>query len=179
MVIEPTDLPGVMVVESEPTLDERGSFARTFDAAIFAARGLDLRIVQSSSSFNARIGTLRGLHYQAVPHGETKLVRCTRGRIFDVVVDLRADSPTHCEWVGMELSADGTRSLFIPEGCAHGFQTLEDGSELHYQIGASYVAAASYGVRWDDPAFAIRWPRPPARGRTLSERDRAFPDYRV
>jgi dTDP-4-dehydrorhamnose 3,5-epimerase len=177
VILRQTDLPGVVVVELEPLRDQRGSFARTFDADTFAAHGLDPRVVQCNSSYNLRAGTLRGLHYQAPPHAEGKLVRCIRGRVFDVVVDLRPDSPTHRRWLGLELEAGSTRSLFIPCGCAHGFQTLLDHSELHYHMTAPYVPAAARGVRFDDPAFAIRWPRPPGGERIVSERDRAFPDY--
>jgi dTDP-4-dehydrorhamnose 3,5-epimerase len=173
----PTELPGVQLVELQLTGDARGSFARTFDADLFAAHGLDPRVAQCSTSFNARAGTLRGLHLQAVPHGEGKLVRCTRGRIFDVAVDLRPGSPTHRRWVGFELDCAGTRSVFIPAGCAHGFQTLADDSEVHYQMTVPFVPAAAFGVRFDDPAFSIAWPPPPSGGRILSERDRAFPDY--
>jgi dTDP-4-dehydrorhamnose 3,5-epimerase len=172
-----TELPGVFVVEIEPLRDTRGFFARTFDAELFAAAGLDARVVQCNTSFNARAGTLRGLHYQAAPYEEGKLVRCTRGRIFDVAVDLRPDSSTHCRWLGVELAAAGTRSLFIPGGFAHGFQTLSDDSEVHYQMTAPYVPAAARGVRFDDPAFAIRWPIPPRGELIVSERDRTFPDY--
>jgi dTDP-4-dehydrorhamnose 3,5-epimerase len=176
--VHPTELPGVAVVELEPLCDERGSFARTFDAELFAAHGLDPSVVQCNASFNARAGTLRGLHYQAAPHGEGKLVRCTRGRVWDVAVDLRPDSPTHRRWLGLELVADGAHSVFIPAGCAHGFQTLEECSEVHYQMTHPYVPKAARGVRWDDPAFAIRWPDLPGGGeRVISERDRAFPDY--
>ncbi len=167
------------IVELEPHVDERGSFTRTFDAELFAAHGLEPRVAQCSVSFNRLAGTLRGLHYQTDPHEEDKLVRCTRGRIFDVAVDLRPRSPTHRRWVGVELSADGARCLFIPRGCAHGFQTLENCSEVHYQIAAAHSPEASRGVRWDDPAFAIRWPEPPGGGRTMSQRDRGFPDYAV
>ena len=166
-----------MIVEVEPLVDERGSLARTFDARVFAANGLDARVAQCSTSFNARAGTLRGLHYQVAPHGESKLVRCAGGRIFDVVVDLRARSPTHMQWMGMELSAEGACSLFVAEGCAHGFQTLEDRSVVHYQMSSEYVPECYRGARWDDPAFAIAWPEPPDGGRIMSERDRNFPDY--
>lgn len=166
------------MVELEPLRDERGFFARTFDAEVFAAHGLDAYVVQCNISFNARAGTLRGLHYQVAPHEEGKLVRCTRGRVWDVVVDLRPESHTHCRWVAVELDADEMRSLFIPAGCAHGYQTLTDDSELHYQMARAHVPGAGRGVRWDDPAFAISWPDPPAGGeRILSARDRTFPDY--
>jgi len=178
VIVEPMEIPGVAVIEVEPTRDERGSFTRTFDAELFAAHGLDPRVAQCNTSFNQRAGTLRGLHYQAAPHGEGKLVRCIRGRVFDVVVDLRPDLPTHRHWLGLELDAAGMRSLFVPAGCAHGFQTLVDDSELHYQMTCAYVPEAARGVRWDDPAFAVAWPEPPqGRERLLSERDRGFPDY--
>lgn len=178
MIVHSTELPGVAVVEVEPLRDERGSFARTFDTSLFAAHGLDPSVAQCNTSFNAHAGTLRGLHYQDAPHAEGKLVRCTRGRVWDVAVDLRPDSPTHRRWLGLELDADGVHSLFVPAGCAHGFQTLIDGSEVSYQMTHSYVPAAARGVRWDDPAFAISWPDPPAgRERILSARDRAFADY--
>jgi dTDP-4-dehydrorhamnose 3,5-epimerase len=176
-MISPTELAGVMIVELEPRPDRRGSFTRTFDGELFLAHGLDARIAQCSASFNPRAGTLRGLHYQAAPHEEAKLVHCTSGRVFDVVVDLRPSSPTHRCWLGVELAARGPRSLFIPPGCAHGFQTLVDDSELHYQMTVPYVGSAARGVRWDDPAFAIDWPAPPASGRLISERDRRLPDY--
>jgi dTDP-4-dehydrorhamnose 3,5-epimerase len=177
MIIKPTKLPGMAIVELEAFRDERGSFTRTFDAELFAAHGLDTSVAQCNSSFNPRAGTLRGLHYQLAPHAECKFVRCVRGRIFDVAVDLRRDSPTHGRWVGVELSAEDQRCVFIPEGCAHGFQTLEDASEIHYQASAAYAPHADRGVRWDDPALAISWPDPPAGTRILSVRDRAFPDY--
>ncbi len=177
MILTATEIEGMAVIEIEPVRDARGSFARTFDAELFAAHGLDARVVQCNTSFNARAGTLRGLHYQLAPHGEGKLVRCTRGRIFDVAVNLRPDSPTHRRWVGLELDADEERCAFIPAGCAHGFQTLLDSSEVHYQMTAPYVPAAARGVRWDDPAFAIRWPGPPGGERIISARDRTFPDY--
>jgi dTDP-4-dehydrorhamnose 3,5-epimerase len=177
VIVHPTDLAGVTVIELDPYVDDRGSFTRTFDVEVFAAHGLESRVEQCSTSFNRLAGTLRGLHYQAAPHEEGKLIRCTRGRIFDVALDLRPHSPTHRQWVGLELSADGLRCLFIPRGCAHGFQTLEDCSEVHYQMTAAYASEAYRGVRWDDPAFAIKWPEPPGGERTISPRDRGFPDY--
>jgi dTDP-4-dehydrorhamnose 3,5-epimerase len=172
-----TPVAGVYFAEPERIEDERGFFARTFSAAEFAARGLDTRVEQCSTSFNARRGTLRGLHFQAAPHGEAKLVRCTRGAIFDVAVDLRPDSPSYLRWVGAELSAGNGRALYIPEGCGHGFQTLVDDSEVHYQISTAYVPEAARGVRWDDPAFGIDWPPAPPGGRTMSARDAGYPDF--
>lgn len=179
VIIHPTELAGVSIVELEPYIDERGSFTRTFDADIFTAHELDARIAQCSTSFNRWAGTLRGMHYQLDPQPEGKLIRCTRGRIFDVAVDLRPDSPTHMQWIGVELLADGSRSLFIPEGCAHGFQTLEHASEVHYQMSTPHIPELYRGVRWDDPAFAIKWPEPSGDRRIISDRDRGFPDYVV
>jgi dTDP-4-dehydrorhamnose 3,5-epimerase len=174
----PTPLPDAHVVELEPIGDERGWFARTFDAAAFEGLGLDARVSQCNASFNARAGTLRGMHFQAEPHGEAKLVRCTRGAIYDVIVDLRPGSEAYCRWFGIELSAGGTASLFVPAGFAHGFQTLADDAEVHYQMSSHYVPDAARGVRWDDPAFGIEWPEPPAGGRTITERDAGYPDFR-
>lgn len=172
-----TPVAGVLVVELERIEDERGSFARTFSTEEFAQRGLDVRVDQCSTSFNKRAGTLRGMHYQVAPHGEVKLVRCTRGAIFDAVVDLRPESPTYLRWCAAELSAANGLALYIPEGCAHGFQTLEDASEILYQIATPYVPAAARGVRWDDPAFGITWPAPPPAGRIMSSRDADYPGF--
>lgn len=172
-----TPLNGAWVVDLDLLGDERGWFARTFDAEEFAARGLNPAVVQCNASFNARAGTLRGMHYQAEPHGESKLVRCVRGAIFDVAVDLRAGSPTFRGWHGVELSAENRLALYIPPGLAHGFQTLTDGAEVLYQMGQHYVPEAARGVRWDDPAFAIEWPAPDGE-RIVSERDRSYEDYR-
>lgn len=170
-----TPLEGVWLVESERLADERGFFARTYDAGAFAAHGLAAVGVQCNTSFNERAGTLRGMHLQTAPHGEPKLVRCTRGAIFDVAVDLRPRSQTHREWFGVELSADNGLALYVPEGLAHGFQTLEGDSEVFYMMGHEHVPEAASGVRWDDPAFVIAWPA--AAERTISARDRAYPDY--
>jgi dTDP-4-dehydrorhamnose 3,5-epimerase len=176
MRFEQTPLPGAWRIEIDPLEDERGWFARTFDAAEFGARGIDPAIVQCSASFNARRDTLRGMHYQAEPHGEPKLVRCVRGAIFDVALDLRPGSPTYCRWYGERLSAENRCALHLPAGLAHGFQTLDDGCEVLYQIGRPHVPEAARGVRWDDPAFAIAWP-PPVGVRTISVRDRSYPDF--
>ncbi len=176
MRFEQTPLPGVWLIELELLDDERGWFARTFDAAEFARRGMNPAVVQCNASFNARAGTLRGMHYQAEPHGESKLVRCVRGSIFDVAVDLRPDSSTFTRWHGVELSAENRLALYIPAGLAHGFQTLVDGAEVLYQMGDPYVPDAARGVRFDDPAFGIGWP--PVDGEPIvSARDRAFPDF--
>jgi len=170
-----TPLAGAFVIELDLLEDERGHFARTFDAQEFERHGLDPAVAQCNTSFNARAGTLRGMHYQADPHGEPKLVRCTRGAIFDVVVDLRPGSPTLGDWYGAELSPENERMLYIPAGLAHGFQTLVDGSEVSYQMGHEYVQSHAKGVRWNDPAFGIEWPD--ADQRTISDRDDSFEDF--
>jgi dTDP-4-dehydrorhamnose 3,5-epimerase len=172
-----TPLPGVIVIEPERLSDERGWFARTFDREEFRARGMNPEVIQTNASFNARAGTLRGMHYQADPHGETKVVRCVRGAIFDVAVDVRDGSPTRGSWHGVELSAGNGLGLYIPAGFAHGFQTLREDSEVHYLMGTGYVPDAARGVRWDDPAFGIEWPPAPPGGRVISERDGAYPDF--
>jgi dTDP-4-dehydrorhamnose 3,5-epimerase len=177
MRFEQTPLAGAWVLELEVMGDERGSFARTFDADEFRERGMDPSVVQCNTSFSARTGTLRGMHFQAEPHGEPKLVRCVRGAIFDVGIDLRPDSPGHCGWHGVELSAENGRMFFLPRGFAHGFQTLVDDCEVLYQMGERYVPDAGRGVRWDDPAFGIEWPPAPGE-RVISERDRSYPDFR-
>jgi dTDP-4-dehydrorhamnose 3,5-epimerase len=172
-----TSVAGAFVVEPERIEDERGFFARTFSVEEFAARGLDTRVDQCSTSFNVREGTLRGMHYQLAPHAESKLVRCTRGAIYDVALDLRPDSSSYLRWFGLELTAENGHALFVPEGCAHGFQTLSDASEVAYQISTPFVPDAARGVRWDDPAFGIEWPAPPPRGRTMAPRDAEYPDF--
>jgi dTDP-4-dehydrorhamnose 3,5-epimerase len=170
-----TALAGVVVVELEEHIDERGSFARTWCRDEMTAAGLSSELAQCSLSRNRRAGTLRGLHFQRAPHEEAKLVRCTRGAIFDVAVDLRAGSPTRGRWVGVELDPDNGRALYVPEGCAHGFQTLVDDTDVAYMISVPYAPAAADGVRWDDPLLAIDWPVTPER--TISERDRGLPGY--
>jgi dTDP-4-dehydrorhamnose 3,5-epimerase len=170
MKLVATPLEGVMLVEQERLGDERGFFARTYDVELLGP------IVQMSTSFSLRAGTLRGLHFQRDPHGETKLVRCTSGAIFDVAVDLRPQSATLHRWFGAELTADNGRALLIGPGFAHGFQTLLDHTEVLYAMDAPYVGDAASGVRWDDPAFGIDWPAAPPGGRTMSERDAAYPD---
>jgi dTDP-4-dehydrorhamnose 3,5-epimerase len=169
-----TEIPGVMVVEAEPRRDDRGSFARLHCPEEFAAAGAAFAPVQTSLSHNPKAGTLRGMHHQSAPHAETKLVRAVRGRMFDVAVDLRPDSPVHRRWVGVELSAENQRALFIPEGVAHGFLTLADDTDVLYQISPAFRPGHEAGVRWDDPAFGIAWPAPP---KLLSERDASYPDY--
>lgn len=149
---------GACLVEPEVTTDERGSFARTFCRDEFAAHGLNPELVQCSVSFNKQSGTLRGMHYQQPPYEEAKLVRCTQGVIFDVVLDLRPQSASYLGWAGIELSADNHKAMYIPEGCAHGFLTLEDNVEVFYQMSMAYHPDSVAGARWDDPAFGIEWP---------------------
>jgi dTDP-4-dehydrorhamnose 3,5-epimerase len=170
-----TDLPELVVVEPDAHWDDRGSFLRVFDALEWEARGLCPLVAQCAISLNSIRGTLRGLHFQEPPHEEVKLVRCSRGAIFDVAVDLRPASPTFRGWLGIELTEENRRMLYVPAGFAHGFLTLADASEVAYQISAPYVPESSHGVRWDDPAFGIEWPEEPV---LLSERDRTFPDFR-
>ena len=172
MIFLECELPGAFLIDLEPSTDERGFFARAYCAEEFAQRGLGPELRQCSISFNTRKGTLRGMHFQAVPHEEHKLVRCTAGAIFDVIVDLRPTSATYRRWFGVELTARNRRSLFIPPGFAHGFMTLSDDSELYYMISVAHSPQASRGIRWNDPAVAIQWPQPPS---VMSPRDAAFP----
>ena len=174
MIFTETELPGVFLLELEMLEDERGFFARSFCVEEFAARGLHAHFPQANISFNRARGTLRGMHYQAEPKAEPKVVRCTQGSIFDVAVDLRANSRTHCGWTGHELSAQNRRALYVPSGCAHGFVTLEENCEVHYLMGEVYDADLARGVRWNDPAFAIDWPLLP---QVISARDAAYPDF--
>ena len=172
MIFESTPLSGAFLVGIEAHSDERGFFARTYCHDEWTRRGLETELSQCSVSFNHRRGTLRGLHYQAEPWPETKLVRCTRGAVWDVMVDLRPDSPTFGRFHGVELDADNRLALYIPAGLAHGFQTLQDDSEVFYQISASYRPEAARGVRWNDPELAIPWPREVTM---ISDRDRSLP----
>jgi dTDP-4-dehydrorhamnose 3,5-epimerase len=167
-------LVGAYLIEVEPTFDDRGFFARSWSSAEFGERGLNRNVAQCSISFNTKKGTLRGLHYQEQPHAETKLVRCSSGAIFDVIVDLRPASANYCKWFGIELTAANRRMLYVPEGFAHGFQTLTNDTEVFYQISEEYRSESSKGVRWDDPLLGIVWPLPVS---VLSDRDRSFPNY--
>jgi dTDP-4-dehydrorhamnose 3,5-epimerase len=173
MIFSESKLKGVFIIDPELREDPRGFFARTFCVQEFEAVGLNPNIVQCSTSFNRRKGTLRGLHYQELPHAEVKLVRCTRGSVYDVIVDLRPQSSTFREWIGVGLDADNRRSVYIPEGCAHGFLTLEDSSEVNYQMSEFYHQESARGVRWNDPAFQIDWP---GEMTVISERDSTYPD---
>ena len=170
----PTSLAGAHVIEPERLEDERGYFARTFCRDEFLAHGLNPDLVQCNVSFNAKKSTLRGMHYQAKPHEEAKLVRCTRGSIFDVIIDIRTNSPTIGKWFAVELSAANGLMLYIPEGFAHGFQTQEDGSEVFYQMSERYFPELARGIHWHDPAIGIRWPLP---NPVVSQRDAGFSDF--
>ncbi len=174
MIVSATRLADARLVELEPQHDERGFFARIWCAREFKAHGIATAIVQESLSYNRRAGTLRGLHYQKPPHAEAKIVRCVRGAIFDVIVDIRPGSPTHGRWEGFRLDAENRRALYVPEGFAHGFQSLVDDTEVLYQISAFHAPEAQAGFRGDDPAFAISWPLPIS---VISARDRAWPDF--
>ena len=174
MIFAETPLSGAYIVDIERLADDRGFFARSFCRDEFEARGLDPRVVQCDISFNARRGTLRGMHYQAAPFEEAKLVRCTRGAIYDVIVDIRPGFPTFKQHLGVELAAAGHRALYVPQGFAHGFLTLADSTEVFYQMTEPYSPEHARGFRWDDPAFAIEWPQ---AVRMMSDRDRSYPDF--
>lgn len=163
------------MIEPVPERDHRGHFTRVFSTEEFLKQGLSAEVDQCSVSYNERALTLRGMHFQKAPFAEAKLVRCSKGRLFDVVVDLRPDSPTYCSWYGIELTENNWLMMFIPEGCGHGFLTLQQGTEVAYQISQPYRPEGAAGVRWDDPAFAIEWP---ARPEVISDRDLSFPDFR-
>lgn len=170
-----TDLAGAFVIDLERHEDERGFFARAWCEREFADHGLDTRVSQCNVSFNEHRGTLRGLHYQVSPHAEVKLVRCTRGAVYDVIVDLRPESATYTRWVGVELTAENRRMLYVPEGFAHGYVTLVDATETFYQVSVPYAPEAERGARWDDPAFGIEWPQ--TEGLVMSAKDRSWPDF--
>ena len=181
MIFRETPLPGAYIIEVEPVCDERGFFARSFCRREFRAHGLNHELVQCSISFNRKKGTLRGMHYQVPPHEEAKVVRCITGAIYDVIIDLRPDSPSYKQWYSLELTSTGEqgttdryRMLYIPEGFAHGYQTLEDDTELLYQIGEYYHPESARGIRWNDAAFQIRWPLPDP---FLSEKDGNYADF--
>ncbi len=176
MILTETELAGAFIIDLERLCDERGFFARTWCEEEFAAHGISLSPLQSNMSSNPTKGTLRGLHYQVAPHEEAKLVRCTRGAIYDVIVDMREESTTFGEWMGVELTADNCRQLYVPGGFAHGFLTLADNTDVAYQVSARYAPGAERGLRWDDPAFAIRWPAEP---QLMSIKDRSHPLHKL
>jgi dTDP-4-dehydrorhamnose 3,5-epimerase len=174
MIFLETKIAGVFEIRPEVVPDERGFFARSWCQKEFASHGLNTRLAQCNISRSLRKGTLRGMHYQVAPHAETKLVRCTRGSIFDVAVDLRADSPTYRQWTAAVLTAENHHMFCVAGGCAHGFLSLEDGCEVFYQMSEFYHPEAAHGVRWDDPAFGIDWP---GKVEVISARDASYPDF--
>ena len=174
MIFKETNLHGAFIIEPEMLTDERGAFARIFCQKEFENHGLNPNIFQCSISLNKEKFTLRGMHFQKSPHAEAKLVRCSRGLIYDVIVDLRSDSPTYMEWTSIEISLENKRMVYIPEGFAHGFQTLEENTEVIYQMSQFYSPGHSGGFRWDDPSFNIEWPTKPI---IISPKDQIFPDF--
>lgn len=178
MIFTETKIRGVYVLDPRRFEDERGFFAPSFSAREFAECGIACHFVENNISYSVSRGTLRGMHYQAAPHGQAKLVRCTRGAVFDVAVDLRADSPTYRQWVGVELTAENRRMLYLPGDCGHGFQTLVDDTEVFYMVSQPYVPDGGRGFRWDDPAFGVEWPEVEG-GRVLLKRDREYPNFKL
>jgi dTDP-4-dehydrorhamnose 3,5-epimerase len=172
MIFHETKLKGAYIIDPEKREDERGFFARSWCQREFEQHGLVSEAVQANISFNRKKGTLRGMHYQAAPHEETKLVRCTRGAIYDVIIDVREDSPTYRDWIGVELTAGNYRMLYVPKGFAHGFQTLADDAEVVYQVTQFYTPGAERGIRWDDPAIRIDWP---LAVQSISDKDANWP----
>lgn len=175
MIFRETKLAGAFIIELEKFEDGRGFFALSWSREEFARRGLESQFAESNVSFNHEKGTLRGMHYQEAPHGQAKIVRCTMGAIYDVIIDLRNGSPTFKQWVGVELSAGNHLMLYVPKDFAHGFQTLENETEVFYQMSSPFVPDSGRGARWNDPAFGINWPAPEAK--IINERDRAYPDF--
>ncbi len=174
MIFKETRLKGAYLIDLERREDERGFFGRSFCQNEFAKRGLKINIAQCNISFNKNKGTLRGMHFQLPPKAEAKLVRCTRGRIYDVIIDLRPGSSTYCQWEAVELTADNYSALYIPEAFAHGFQTLQDDAEVFYQMYEFFAPEYASGIRWDDPVFSIAWP---IRDPIISEKDRSYQFY--
>jgi len=177
MILNKTNLAGIFILEPERFDDERGFFARAWSESELAARGVESKFIEGNISFNQHRGTLRGMHYQAAPFGQAKLVRCTRGAMFDVGIDMRPQSPTFKQWLGVELSAQNRLMLYLPGDFAHGYLTLEDETEVHYQVSQVYVPRANRGVRWDDPAFGIEWPA--TEELVINERDQNYPNFTV
>lgn len=175
MIFRETALKGAFIIDMEKKEDERGFFARAWCRREFESAGLVTELAQSNVAFNRKRGTLRGMHYQAAPDEEVKIVRCTKGAVYDVIIDLRAGSPTHKQWIAVELAEDNYRMLYVPEGFAHGYQTLKDDTEVFYHVSAFYSPASERGVRWDDRAFGIDWPE--TGEKIISDKDKAWPDY--
>jgi dTDP-4-dehydrorhamnose 3,5-epimerase len=174
---QPAELDGSYRISIRRIEDDRGFFARVWDEPIFEQHGIPIRNIQTNASYNRRRGTIRGLHWQVEPYGETKLIRCTRGSVFDVAVDLRAGSPTYGRWQGVRLTAEERNLVFVPAGCAHGYQALEDDAEVSYQVSHAYVPGSERGIRWNDPAIGIEWPI--TDGVIVSDKDGAWPDARL
>lgn len=175
MIFRSTNLDGAFILELERFEDERGFFAQGWSPKELSEQGLEAPLAESAISFNKRKGTLRGMHYQAAPHAQVKIVRCTRGSVYDVIIDLRSNSSTFKQWVGVELSARDHRMLYVPKDFAHGFQTREDETEIFYQMSSVYVPESGRGVRWNDPTFAINWPEMDSR--IINERDQSYADF--
>ena len=176
MKFKQTKLKGAYIIEMEPIKDERGVFARSWCKEEFKQQGLNCDLVQCNISFNKKKGTLRGMHYQCAPHEEVKLVMCLRGAVYDVIIDLRAKSDTYKQWISIELTSENRKMLYVPEGFAHGFQTLEDDTEVFYQMSEFYHPECASGIRWDDSSFSIKWPNVIAN---ISNKDNDFPDYNI
>lgn len=176
MIFFETKLKGACIIEIQKMEDERGFFARAWCQKEFAEHNLTPRVVQANVSFNKKKGTLRGMHYQIAPYEEAKLVRCTSGAIYDVIIDLRPDSPTYKEWTGVELTAKNYKMLYVPENFAHGFQTLLDNTEVTYQVSQFYSPGSEQGIRWNDPTFGIEWP---LAIQVISDKDKNWPDYQL
>lgn len=177
IIFKETKLKGAFVIDPETFADERGFLARSFSAQEFESHGLTSRMAECNISFSKKRYTIRGMHFQKPPHAQAKLVRCTKGAIYDCIIDLRPESETFKQWIGEELTADNRRMLYVPEGFAHGFQTLENDSEVFYQISYTYTPASEGGVRWNDPAFGIDWPA--TDGITINQRDQNYPDFKA
>ena len=176
MIFKKTAVKDAFIIELEKICDDRGFFARVWCKNEFEAHGLNTRLVQANVASNKKRGVIRGLHYQISPYEESKLIRCTKGAIYDVIIDLRKDSPTYKQWIGVELSADNYRMLYVPEGFAHGYQTLQDNTEVTYQVSQFYTPDSERGIRWDDPTFNIKWPE--TEKQIMTEKDQSWLDYR-
>lgn len=177
MIISETSIPGAFTVDLKKIEDERGFFARAWSGDELAGLGIGTEVAQVNLSLSRHKGTIRGMHFQKAPHEEGKFVRCIRGSLFDVILDLRPDSPTRFQWVAFELSAANYRAVYVPPGCAHGVQTLEDNTEMLYMVSERYCREAEAGIRWDDPFFGIGWPDPESRH--VSEKDMSWPDFKL
>jgi dTDP-4-dehydrorhamnose 3,5-epimerase len=175
MTFKETKLEGSFLIQIDKFEDSRGFFALSWSRSVFASRGLNSDLAECNISFNKAKGTIRGMHYQAAPHGQVKLVRCTMGSIYDIIIDLRVNSPTFRQWIGVELTSENRMMLYIPKDFAHGFQTLEDDTEVFYQMSQVYNAESGRGVRWNDPAFKITWPAPVS---AINHRDAGYADFR-